>query len=157
MGVFGLRGEVKVQPLTDFQERFDAGSRLRLRGEWVTLEASRQHGGQFILRLEGVSDPDAARALQWQYLEAPPIERETLAAGEYLVSDLVGMSVRSMDGMELGRVEEVLPYPAQDILKIGDLLIPMVDEFVAEVDIDKRLITVNLLPGMLSPEDAVEG
>lgn len=148
VGAFGLKGEVKVEPLTEFEERFEAGSRLRLDGNWVTVESMRIHKGRPMLRLSGVKDATAAEALQWRYLEASAKDAPELEEDEYLVDDLVGMKVVTTDGEELGKVEEVHAYPAQDVLEVGDILIPLVKEFVKEVDLEKEIIRVELIPGM---------
>ena len=148
VGAFGLKGEVKVDPLTDFEERFLKGSRLRLKGDWVTVEAMREHKGRPLLKLSGVDDATAAEALQWQYLEAPVLETPELEDDEYLVEDLVGMKVLTMEGEELGEVDEVLSYPAHEILQVGEMMIPLVKEFVKEVDLDGEVIRVQLIPGM---------
>ena len=149
VGAFGLKGELKVEPLTDADDRFLAGTRLRLNGDWVTVKSMRMHKGRPLVKIDGIEDMTAAEKLRWQYLEAPPLTEADMDEGEYLVEDLIGMKVVTVDGDDIGEVEDVLPYPAQDVLKVGDVLIPMVEEFVIEVDLEKEIITVKLLPGML--------
>jgi 16S rRNA processing protein RimM len=148
VGAFGLKGSVKVEALTDFDDRFLPGTRLRLKGEWVTVEDMRIHKGRPLLNLSGIKDLTSAEKLQWEYLEAPAKDAPELEEGEYLVEDLIGMKVVSVWGDELGVVEDVLPYPAQDVLKVGETLIPMVKDFIKEVDLDNEIIRVELLPGM---------
>jgi 16S rRNA processing protein RimM len=148
VGAFGLKGEVKVQPLTDFHERFAKGARLRLSGDWVTVEASREHRGRFVLKLSGINDATAAERLQWQYLEGPADEKPELEEGEYLVEDLVGLRVVTTDGEELGEVDEVMEYPAHEVLEVGDMMIPLVSQFVKNIDLDQKVIQVELIPGM---------
>ena len=148
VGAFGLKGEVKVDPLTDFNERFRKGSRLRLKGDWVTVEGMREHKGRPLLKLSGIADATAAEALQWEYLEAHALEAPELEEDEYMVDDLIGLKVFTMEGEELGEVDNVLDYPAHEILEVGEILIPLVKEFVKEVDLEKDLIRVQLIPGM---------
>jgi len=152
VGAFGLKGQVKVELLTDFEERLSAGRRLRLKDDWVTVETSSWHKNRLLLKLEGVNNVDAAEALQWEYLSAPPDDLE-LGEDEFLVSDLEGLKVVLADGTELGIVDEVAAYPAQDILVIGELMIPLVKEFVKDIDLEKGVITVELIEGMLEPLD----
>lgn len=153
VGAFGLKGEVKVDVLTDFDERFTKGARLRLKGDWVTIEAVRYHKNRPLLKLTGVNDATAAEALQWQYLEAPALAEEDLEEDEYLVEDLLGMEVRLASGEVLGEVDEVLDYPAHDVLKVGEILIPLVKEFVKDIDLDEEIVTVELIPGMRPGEE----
>jgi 16S rRNA processing protein RimM len=58
--------------------------------------------------------------------------------------------VVTTDGRDLGVVTEVLENPAHEILVVGDVLIPFVDEFVGEIDDEANVILVKLIPGMLS-------
>lgn len=154
VGAFGLKGSVKVEPLTDFEDRFLPGTRLRLKSEWVTIEEMRIHKGRPLLKLSGVKDLTAAEKLQWEYLEALAKDGPEMEDDEYLVDDLIGMKVVTTAGESLGEVEDVLPYPAQDVLKVGELLIPMVKDFIKQVDMKKEVIRVELLPGMRPGEDA---
>jgi 16S rRNA processing protein RimM len=148
----GLKGQVKVELLTDFPERLGKGQRLRLQDRWVTVKDSQPMKNRLLVKLEGVNSIEEAKALQWEVLSAIDNELE-LAEDEFLVEDLIGLKVVTQDGIELGEVEEVLPYPAQDLLKIGDLLIPFAHEFIVQIDWDKEEITVKLLPGMLPDEE----
>jgi 16S rRNA processing protein RimM len=149
VGAFGLKGEVKVEPMTDFLERMHKGSRLRLKGEWVTVEAFRIHKDRPLLKLSGINSVEAAQALQWQELLSASTERPALDDDEYLTEDLIGMKVVTVDGQDLGQVDDVLPMPAHDVLQIGELLLPAVKEFVKDIDLDGEIITVKLIPGML--------
>ena len=112
------------------------------------MESVRYHKERPLLKLSGIGDLTSAEALQWEYLEAPALENEELEEGEYLVEDLIGMRVVTTDGEDLGEVDEVLAYPAQDVLQVGEILIPMVQEFVKDVNLDAEVITVQLIPGM---------
>ena len=144
----GLRGEVKVELLTDFVERLDTGRRLRLDGDWVTVESARVQSGRLLLKLSGIDHIDRAKELQWHYLEAPADERPELEEDEYVTADLIGMSVVTVDGEELGKVEDVMVRPAQDILVVAGILIPAAKQFVKKVDLTARTITVELIEGM---------
>lgn len=154
VGAHGLRGHVKVQPLTDIASRFAVGARLRVRNDWVTVESSVIHKGRPLMKLSGISDVDAAKALQWEYLEAIPEEAE-VGEDEFLVDDLIGCLVVTVDGKELGEVDEVLELPAHDVLQVGEILIPVVREFIVDVDLEEEVITVQLIPGMLPGEETV--
>ena len=153
VGAFGLKGELKVDPLTDFEDRFLKGSRLRLKGDWVTVDSMRVHKGRPLIKLTGVDDATEAEKLQWEYLEASSKDMPTMDEDEFLVDDLVGLKVVTTEGEPLGEVDEVLAYPAHEILQVGEILIPLVKEFVKKVDLDKETITVKLIPGMRPGEE----
>jgi len=155
VGAFGLRGEVKVEPLTDFWQRFQKGSRLRLKGNWVTVEGFREHKNRPLLKLSGVDTIDAAEKLQWEYLEVTG-DRPDLDTDEFYADDLEGLMVVTVEGQELGEVDEVLATPAHPILVIGDIMIPAVKEFVVIIDLEEERITVRLIPGMLPEAEESE-
>ncbi|MCC7229703.1 MAG: 16S rRNA processing protein RimM [Fimbriimonadaceae bacterium] len=148
----GRKGQVKVMLLTDFEDRLAKGKRLRLKEDWVTVESVGHHKERLILKLSGVETVDEAKLLQWEYLSVRGDEEPEMDEDEFLVSDLEGMTVRTVDGVELGVVDEVAAYPAQDILVIGELMIPLAKQFVKDIDLENEVITVELLEGMLDLE-----
>ncbi len=149
VGSFGLRGQVKVMPLTDFWGRFEKGNRLRLKGEWVEIEEFTVHKKRPLLRLSGVKSATVSDALQWEYLEALDEGKPELEEDEFLTDDLIGLKVVTTEGQELGVIDEVVTMPAHDVIRIGELLIPAVKEFVKDIDFDTETMTVQLIPGML--------
>lgn len=145
----GLKGQVKVMLLTDFEDRLAKGKWLRLKEDWVTVESVGHHKERLILKLSGIETIDQAKLLQWEYLSVLGDVEPEMDEDEFLVSDLEGMMVKTVDGVELGLVDEVAAYPAQDILVIGELMIPLVKQFVKDIDLENEVITVELLEGML--------
>jgi 16S rRNA processing protein RimM len=67
----GIKGAVKVEVLSDFPERFEAGKALWLDGRMVKIESSRWQGRAVVLQIEGVADRTAAEALRGRELQAP--------------------------------------------------------------------------------------
>lgn len=149
----GLKGQVKVELHTDFPQRLAKGRRLRLKDDWVTVEASQFQNDRLLLKLSGVTSIEDAKALQWEYLFSPGDEQPILEDDEFFVEELIGLKVVTVEGQELGEVDEVAAYPAQDILVIGELMIPFVEQFVKSVDFDSATITVELIPGMLGEDE----
>jgi 16S rRNA processing protein RimM len=147
-GAFGIKGQLKVRPLTDFVERFDVGRVLRHGDQEFTVEAILWHGSQLILTLKQVKDRTTAERLQFAYLDAREEERPELDDDEYLTSDLIGLEVVTDAGEKLGTVKDVLSSPAHDLIVVGDLLIPAVQEFILDIDLDARTMTVHLIDGM---------
>lgn len=146
-GAFGLKGQVKIQPLTDYAaERFRKGVRLRLDGDWVEIETASVHKGRPLLKLKGIDTIDAAEALQFKYLEVA--DRPRMERDEFLVSDLMGLHVQTIDGEDLGKVDEVLQNPAHEIIVVSGIMIPLVEQFVTAIDLRKETVTVKLIPGM---------
>lgn len=152
---FGLHGEIKVEPLTPFAERFDRGAKLWFAGEERTVERSRfSERGVAIVKLSGIDTPEQVAPLRGEYLQIPETERATLPEGEYYSDDLLGLAVRTTDGRELGTVSELLPTGANDVLVVraGDeeQLIPLIADVVVAIEIAARTITIEPLPGLLN-------
>lgn len=153
VGTFGLKGQLKVQPLTDFVERLEKGHRLFLKGEWIEVEELSWHKNRPLLRLFGINHISKAELYKWEFLEALADERPELDEDEFITEDLMGIKVVTTTGEELGIVDEVLPYPAHDTLRVGEILIPMVKQFVKVVDLKEKKIIVELIPGMRPGEE----
>ncbi|MEJ5170476.1 MAG: ribosome maturation factor RimM [Fimbriimonadales bacterium] len=147
-GPFGVHGQVKVVPLTEFAERFAVGTRVRVGDLQTVIEGVAVHSGRLILKLEGLDTPEAVRELSGETVFGLVPERPELEPGEFLVSDLVGLNAVTPEGRSLGSVDEVLPFPAHDVLRIGELLVPAVKEFVVSVNLEAGTITIRLLEGM---------
>lgn len=148
----GIRGEVAVLALSEVPGRFVPGSILRLEdGRTLTVEKARTHHRRQLVKFEQVGDRTEAEALRGQVLlvpaaDAPPIEEE----GRFWVHQVVGLDVVTEDGRTLGRIREVQANPANDLWVTDDgAVIPAVRQVVRDVDLDRRVVTVHELPGLL--------
>jgi len=156
VGAFGLDGRVKIEPETDFVERFAKGAPIIIRGREYRVQSTSWHKGQARVKLEGLDTVEEAEALQWEAASVPASRRPKLLRDEFYAADLIGLMVVTTAGREVGKVTNILPMPAQDLLQIGDILIPMVKQFVKKVDLEAGQILIEPLDGMLPGEDAEE-
>ncbi len=154
VGTHGVKGGLKVRVLTDFPERFEPGKSLFLRGEGRKVLSASWHRDQVRIHLEGVDDMTTAEFLQWEYLSVPASSRPEHDPDVLLERDLLGVPVIADDGKMIGPLDEVLHAPAQDLFRVGQTLIPVVSEFVKEIDVAGRRIVVHLIPGMLDDDEA---
>ena len=156
----GLRGELAVEVLSDAPDRFSPGTELAA-GEPdaaaplrpVTVEAARLHQGRLLLRFVGVDDRDAADRLRGALLSIPMAAARPLAADEFWPHQLIGLAVVDRDGRERGRVADVIPGAAHDLLAVeladgGRALVPAVAALVT-VELQARRVLVDALPGLL--------
>jgi 16S rRNA processing protein RimM len=144
---------MKIEMMTTFTERFELGEKLWLEGEWRKITWVAWHKGQVRVRLEGITSPEAVDLLRGKKVEVDEDDRPDLDEDEFYVGDLIGMTVFDQNGVLLGPVTNVLTYPAQDILEVGKVLIPFVEEFVELVDFDTETIKVTLIPGMMGEDE----
>ena len=162
----GVRGDVVVGVRTDEPElRFARGSRLDTDPVGVgplTVAGFRWHSGDLLVRFEGISDRTAAAELGGTWLM---VDSAALGAlddpDEFRDGDLVGLSVRTVDGTAVGTVTDVLHH-GQDILVIDpaaagraeQILIPFVKAIVPEVDIAGGVLVIDPPEGLLNLQDA---
>jgi 16S rRNA processing protein RimM len=102
-----------------------------------------------IVRLDGCEDREAAEALRGEALMVPRRQAPELEEDEWWEEDLVGCTVR--DGHRpVGTVRRLLGLPSVDVLEVArddggaDMLIPLVSDAVRSVDVERKLIDVNL-------------
>lgn len=145
----GLRGEVRVEPLTDlFRTRFRAGARLRCEGVGeVTIEAVRGTEADPIVLFRGYGDRESAAALRNKELRVARGDARRAAGEGYLWSDLIGLSVVTPDGRALGTVADVIRAGETDVLVArgagGEVLLPAIESVVREVDLVRgRIVAV---------------
>lgn len=146
LGPFGVKGAVKVYPLTDFPDRFEPGSELHLGGARRRVEWSRRGSAWLVVKLAGLDDRSLAEAHRGHYLEVPEEELRPLPSGAWYHHQLVGLQVVSQGGIELGRLKEVLELPANDVWVAdregAELLVPATAEAVLEVDLERGRVVV---------------
>jgi 16S rRNA processing protein RimM len=132
----GLDGSFFVEQASEDEERFSEGATLRVDGEPATVVASKRSGGRPVIRL----DREASRGAE---LSVPRAELPPTEEHEYYAFELVGLAVEEDGGRELGRVTEVQPGVANDVLQLDSgLALPLVDACVLEVDLENRRIHV---------------
>ena len=154
----GRHGEVGVDLLTDFPERFENGSRvyvLAANGERreLKIEDVWPHKGMLILKFVGVDTMNDAEALRKSEIQVPLTERKLLEEGTWYVSDLVGCMVTD-HGREIGKVDDVQFGAGEAPLLIvregkTEHMLPLTTAFTRRVDIGAKKIELQLPDGML--------
>jgi 16S rRNA processing protein RimM len=138
-GAYGLAGAVKVTPLTDFGDRFDAGASLMLDGCKRHVEWSRDSPPGLVVKLQGIDNRTLAELFRGRYLEVPDEEMRELEEGRFYHRQVVGLAVITQSGERVGVIEEVLERPANDVWvsRQGTIehLIPATRDAVVEVDL----------------------
>lgn len=139
-GVHGLRGAVRVEVLTDHpEERYAPGSVLHREGsdEPLTIVSAEAvaDGPGWRLRFSEVPNRNAADRLRGAYLEAVTYPERDLARGEYYWHEVIGSTVRGVDGAELGTVRDVYRVAETEVFEVaggpfGTFELPAVRAFI---------------------------
>ncbi|HEX5415792.1 MAG TPA: ribosome maturation factor RimM [Chloroflexota bacterium] len=156
LGPVGVAGEMRVQALTDFPERFErlsvvhVGDNLRP----YNVKAVRIESGEnVLLTLEGVDTADAARAMRNDELSVPIDQAVPLEADRYYWHEIIGLEVWTDTGEDLGKVQQVLRTGSNDVYVVGtgarEILIPAIEDVVKSIDVPAGKITVHLIPGLI--------
>lgn len=157
----GVRGEVRLKILTDYPERLaDLDSVHIGRGvdQPVTtyhVEKMRIHQGFGILKLKEIGDRDIAERLRGQFIMVALEDAIPLEDGEFYLYELIGLAVRTADDPNFGTLVEVLETGANDVYIIesaqyGQVLIPAVDGYVLETNIDEGYLLAHIPPELRS-------
>lgn len=168
----GIRGEVTVELLTSEPDRFFApGSRLyagtttgdianhpedrgnRESRQELHVEAATPYRGGLIAKFDAIPDRSAAEMWRQRYLLVPSDEITPPADDEVFMHDLLGMRVRGDDGRDLGEVTAWYELPQGLTLEVkrdggGDMLLPYRSGIVREVDLDQRVLLVDVSSGL---------
>lgn len=183
IGTHGKHGDLKVFPITAYEERFldlehcfvDDGKELR---EWM-VNGARLHKGNALLSVDGIEERADALVLKGRHVYVPKSERIVLDEGQYFLDDLVGCEVREVSegvtasdegdspvaedtpvaaadteikdpfprGGKVGKIADFLDHGGNGLLSISltngkTMDMPFVDVYVADVQIDRKLVLV---------------
>ncbi|MFN3648067.1 MAG: ribosome maturation factor RimM [Armatimonadota bacterium] len=147
VGAHGIRGEVKLRPLTEFPERLTKAPELRLRfpnGEEARYRrlGTRWHQQQLLARLEGVDNRSDAQALVGAEVVIDVSEAQPLPEGRYYHHQLLGLRVVTPDGEELGRVRNIIEGASNDVYVAGRYMVPATHDAVLRIDPEEGVIVV---------------
>jgi len=157
-GSYGLRGEVKIHPLTDFPERFKALSKVILVNKderlLMEVEKSRPHASGHLIKFKTLNTREAADALRGYYLMIPEDQVFPLPEGSYYHFQLKGLTVYDEELGRIGILVDILETGANDVYVInseqyGEVLIPAIGEVVLQVDLNEKRMKIRLLPGLI--------
>ena len=152
-GPHGVRGALKVQPLSD-----DPQALLDFRQWWLRARdgdawraydvmSSRLHSGAIVAELGGIVTRDDAGGLRGAWIGVPHDDLPALADGEHYQADLVGLAVVNRAGDALGSVVGFVASGAHPIVRVrgddGERLIPWIDQYINRVDVAARRIDVD--------------
>ncbi len=157
----GMGGELRINPSSDFPERFTKPGQRWLKEDntepkAIELLAGRQLPGKslYVVRFAGVNNRTAAEALVGQKLLVPSSDRPSLEEGEFHLLDLVGLEARlTSTGPAIGQVTD-LTAAGNDLLEIELLsgrkvLVPFVEAIVPEVQPSQGWLRLTPPPGLL--------
>ena len=156
----GIRGGVKVFPVTEDPERFRKLDKVLyslpgqdgIQGSFEVKRVAFQKQ-MVLLEFEGITDRNTAETLKGRQLWVSREEALPLGEREYYLADVMGMRVVTDDGEELGTVTDILETGSNEVFQVEkeqgkSLLIPSIPDCVVDMDFEQNLLAVHLLPGL---------
>jgi len=155
----GIKGEVKVKQITDFIERFNEGSIVYLidqhdEAHQLEIDGSRTQKNLLLLHFTGYNTIEAVEPFKGLSLKIKENQLTDLEENEYYYYEIIGCSVYTMDGEEIGIIDSILSPGANDVWVIKDnqkkdILIPYIEEVVKIVDVENKRVIIEPMEGLL--------
>ena len=145
IGVKGLQGAIRIESLTDWPERLEAGAEVWTDGDAAARRIVRVESGRRVpvVYLAGIDSRESAEALVGTYVEAEP---RRLDDGSYYWDDLVGLRVESGEGAVIGELVEVFRAGGNEVYRGvgpgGERLVPALRSVVRHIDLDSGVMIV---------------
>ncbi|MDN7244208.1 ribosome maturation factor RimM [Planococcus shenhongbingii] len=158
----GIRGEVRVLSRTDFpEERFAVGMKLGLfkpdakKPIMVKIASHRQHKNFELLTFEGYPNINDVVEFKDSYLRIAEHDLTELEDHAYYHHEILGCTVFSTEGQEIGIVTEILETGANDVWEVTPKsgkkhYIPYIEDVVKEIDVDEKKVVIDVLEGLLN-------
>ena len=151
----GIKGEIRVQVMTDFPDRFAPGELVYIEGRPLEIECSRPHKQHLVLKLASVDTRREAEELRGRDLSIPRSQIRELPDGEFYAFQLIGLDIFTTDGNHVGRISDIMVTAGNDIYvvqgKRGEILIPAIEDVVKSIDLNEGKVTIEAIEGLLSP------
>jgi 16S rRNA processing protein RimM len=153
----GLKGEIQALLDVDYPEEYEDMESvfLEIKGDLVPyfIERIKITTNMVIIKFEGVDNSEAALKLKNALLYLPDELLPEQEADGYYFHELIGFEVQDQDKGTIGKVTNIFSAPAQHLLAVNyegkEVLIPMADEIIKEIDKEKQQIRVMLPEGLL--------
>lgn len=155
----GIKGEVKVKQISDFDDRFTIGATVYAvdkdqQSTALTIDGSRFQKDFRLLHFNGYDTIESVETLKGLTLKIKAEQLTELEENEYYYHEIIGCSVYTIDGEELGKIESILAPGANDVWVVKgehqqEILIPYIEDVVKEVDVKNKLVKIELMEGLV--------
>lgn len=141
----GIKGEVKVMPLTDDPNNFKRYGKVLVDDTWREIQGVKFQKDRVILKLEGIESINDAEGYKRKYLKVLRSEEPELPEDTYYIADIIGATVYDTDGKDLGKIAEVIQTKNNDVYwikKPQELLIPVLEDIVLDINVEDKEVTI---------------
>ncbi|AKL95500.1 16S rRNA processing protein RimM [Clostridium aceticum] len=156
LNTHGLKGEMKIFSLTDYDERFEELKWVYIEGyeEKFYIDKVKYRPKDILLSFKNYEDINQVEKFKGKYLLINESQKRDLPEDTYYIADIVGLEVYTLSGDYLGKVVQVLQAGSNEVYIIKDengkeVMIPAVKEFMPEISLEKGKIIVTPIEGMI--------
>jgi 16S rRNA processing protein RimM len=161
---FGVRGELKIRPLTDIPNRFTDMKTVYLGPEHIQYRVAsvRPYKGEMlVLKFVGIDDANSAETLRNAALMIPLGQLAELPPDSYYQHDILGLQVITLRGRVLGNIDDIIVTGSNDVYVIKtpsnkQILIPAIKDVVKEVDLSRQMMYIDPIEGLLDSDETSE-
>ncbi len=162
---FGIRGELKVFPLSDIPDRFATLETVYLGPEAspYRIESVRPYKGEMLLlKLAHIDDATTAESLRSADLLIPLSELAKLPPDFYYQHDILGLRVLRLNGDEVGVIADIMVTGGNDVYVVKassgkQFLIPAIKDVVKQIDLLRHVMYIDPMQGLLDDDAIVDG
>lgn len=151
----GIKGELKILPLTEDISRFDSLEEVYIGEDKLKVKTIgvKYNKDIPIVKFNEFDNINQVLKYKEEYLYVSDDNLIELREDSYFIFDLIGCKVEDMEGSHIGFVEDVIENPGNDVYVIKDkdkeYLVPVIKEFIKEINIDNKLIRIKPIEGMI--------
>ena len=160
VNTFGIKGMVKVKPFTEnTKKRFDNLKNVYIKTKkeqkQYEVEEIKYYKEMVLVKFKGIENIEEAEKLRNSYLVIDRNEEEPLEEGTYYIVDMIGLEVYTDEGEKLGILNDVFKSNMSCDMYIvknelgKTITLPAIEEVIKDIDMEKRKITVHLIPGLI--------
>jgi len=144
----GLNGEVKIIPLTDFEDRFDNLKEVEIDGNILQIDYVKYVSNNIVIRFKEYLTREVAQKLTGKFLKVDRANAAPLAEGEFYTFDIIGLNVLNLDKKNIGIVTNVLKTGSNDVFVAKneegqEILIPALKRVVKKIDIAEKIMIID--------------
>lgn len=154
----GIKGALKVVPLTDDYKRYDTLEYLyivqnNIRKKYY-VERVQYQKSNVIIKLKGIENCNDAGKLKNLMIEVDRKHAVKLPEDTYFICDLIGLQVKTSDGILLGYIDDVFATGSNDVYVVKDnkgkqILIPAIKDVIQKVSIDDNYVLIKPIEGLI--------
>lgn len=154
----GLKGFLKVKPLTDDITRFEELETVYVQKAKELIEFRIQEvkyvKNMVLLKLEGIDDITEAEKYKNFYIKINRKDAVELDKDSYFIIDIIGCEVFTEENQKLGKVVDVFPTGSNDVYTVKneegkEILLPAITDVIKDVDVKNKKIVIHLMEGLI--------